>query len=903
MANGRGGGANSARKKGGRRGQLRSTGPRGAAGTADAGAVDTSDVGAADDQTDQYALMAAAQIASTNSSGKQTQMVFTVGTFDDDEHMGAAMLASRATSRQGLPVNAVAHHASAHAARKPLFTMGSHSEMSDIDGPDASSMPPTRPLARTGGNLANLRLADAANDPPSQAHEHHSSSLDTEDSVPADLGGLRARDSLEQLELAVARSPSQLHACKATTGLSRLCVSPHSYSESISDSDSSDSGSALVVRETRVISAPAVVANGDTTSMSEQAQRGKAKAGPMRDAHAKPRKKVASKKPIASKKPTASKKPHVKKAASSAALRTRLRQGTVLRRDTHASKLQSLDNNGHGDSSYVDYSGNSDIEDASGVATQAARVAAVDQPRGSLHSSTATLGDAGQDSQDIDESVTTASIDSPRFEQQTEAQTEHVAAAYHHGTDHNNASVPDEGMSEEYHVTSEPSQSQPSQGYSYGRRSSEDAAVAQGRGRTLQTRAPEQRRTSEEPSPGATYMAKNIKRNMESQRQQSIVEKEEEDMEITCSLLTGVPRRSNRPASMAPQVFLAPDSPAYSQQVRRTERAYAHVRAMAHPLLESISRCVELREQRAAMNASREQAWTPRRPPIAPRQDARAEWWESLLPPPLSQQPSREPRGAPAFSRLQQTELPRWVQKPDDAKCAVYSSDLSPAPDRTDPSCSHIRELRARANDLRFMRQHTLTAGKASGAALRAHVPTNATHETWHGRRVPGLLNVKTFASQTAPLSLGAHTSAPSDADTLASSSPDSVLLSRSNNLVPPYRRYGTVYGNTSTKAANALPANTAGYPGIAAVGTNTNSAHGAPAVTLRRHDSIQPNRPATASIYENDPRRSSYLDRLSIDEDHQQLASAAAQSTQGGFLRRVFSGLTGGTTTFGSSQ
>ncbi|KAJ1855841.1 hypothetical protein GGH12_003163 [Coemansia sp. RSA 1822] len=894
MANGRGGGANSARKKGGRRGQLRSTGPRSAAGTADAGAVDTSDVGAADDQTDQYAQMAAAQIASTNSSGKQAQMVFTVGTFDDDEHMGAAMLTSGATSRQGLPVNAVAHHASAHVARKPLFTMGSHSEMSDIDGPDVSSMPPTRPLARTGGNLANLRLADAVHDPPSQAHGHHSSSLDTEDSVPVDLGGPRARDSLERLELAVARSPSQLHACKATTGLSRLGVSSHSYSESISDSDSSDSGSALAVCETRVISAPAGATNADTTSMSEQAQRGKAKAGPMRDVHAKPRKKVASKKP------TASKKPHVKKAASSAALRTRLRQGTVLRRDTHASKLQSLDNNGHGDSSYVDYSGNSDIEDASGVATQAARVVAVDQPRGSLHSSTATLGDAGQDSQDIDESVTTASIDSPRFEQQTEAQTEHVAA-YHHGADHSNASVPDGGMSEEHPATSEPSQSQPSQGYSYGRRSSEDAE--QGRGRSLQTRAPEQRRTSEEPSPGATYMAKNIKRNMESQRQQSIVEKEEEDMEITCSLLTGVPRRCNRPASMAPQVFLAPDSPAYSQQVRRTERAYAHVRAMAHPLLESISRCVELREQRAAMNASREQAWTPRRPPIAPRQDARAEWWESLLPPPLSQQPSREPRGAPAFSRLQQTELPRWVQKPDDAKCAVYSSDLSPAHDRTDPSCSHIRELRVRANDLRFMRQHTLTAGKASGAAMRAHVTSNAAHETWHGRRVPGLLNVKTFASQTAPLSLGAHTSAPSDADTLASSSPDSALLSRSNHLVPPYRRYGTVYGNTSTNAANALPANTAGYTGTAAVGTNTNSAHGAPTVALRRHDSIQSNRPATASIYENDPRRSSYLDRLSIDEDHQQLASAAAQSTQGGFLRRVFSGLTGGTTTFGSSQ
>ncbi|KAJ2357246.1 hypothetical protein GGF43_001585, partial [Coemansia sp. RSA 2618] len=720
----------------------------------------------------------------------------------------------------------------------------------------------------------------------------------------------------QQDEPRVARSPSQLHACKATTGLSRLGTSPrpHGYSEPLSDGDSSDAAPALVVRESRVTSAPAGATNADTDSAAEQAQRGKAKAAPARESHAKPRKKVTSK------------KSHVKKAVSSAALRTRMRQGTVVRRDVQPAKalpLSTIADDTHGDSSYVDYSGNSDIEDASGAGPQA-RVAAIDQPRGSLHSSTATLGDVGQDSQDMDDSATTASIDSPRAGQQSEAQLDHGAVAgvgtFQQEASRDNINALDEGMAEEQQGLSGPSQSQPTQGYSYGHsqrpgEDAEDASVGRGgQRRAAQARMSEQRhrearRTSEDLPAGSPYVAKNIKRNMESQRQQSMVEKEEEDMEITCSLLTGVPRRRNRPASMAPQVFLAPDSPAYSQQVRRTERAYAHVRAMAHPLLESISRCVELREQRAAMTASREQSWAPRRPPIAPRQDARAEWWESLLPPPPSQQPSREPRTAPGFSRLQQTELPHWVLAPDDAKCAVYGPELSPAPlsahERVDPSCAHIRQLRERAEDLRYLRQHTLTAGKASSAALRPHTSSTAAYETWHGRRVPGLLDVRTFAASAAPLNPGARAPASSDADTAASSSPDSVLLSRSNHLAPPYRRYGTVYGYTSTNPARAQLANDAAHTGVGAgmPGVGANTVHGAPAAALRRHDSIQSNRPATASIYGHDPRRSSYFDRLSIDEDRQQAASTAAQPTSVGLLRRVISGLTGGTAAFGSSQ
>ncbi|KAJ2395787.1 hypothetical protein GGI23_004173, partial [Coemansia sp. RSA 2559] len=124
------------------------------------------------------------------------------------------------------------------------------------------------------------------------------------------------------------------------------------------------------------------------------------------------------------------------------------------------------------------------------------------------------------------------------------------------------------------------------------------------------------------------YISKSSKRNIESQRQQGIVEKEEEDMDIANSQLTGVPRRCNRPAGMAPYVFLLPDLPAYGQQVRRTDRLYASSRTMAHPLLESMVRCAELREQRIALSAARgnSRPWVSRRMLAEPSEsDSQAE--------------------------------------------------------------------------------------------------------------------------------------------------------------------------------------------------------------------------------------------------------------------------------------
>ncbi|KAJ1842968.1 hypothetical protein LPJ70_003592 [Coemansia sp. RSA 2708] len=693
----KGGGANSNRKR-----RARNHGARGATSTGEACA--------ADGQTEQ-----AAGIPGTASPGKQAQMVFTVGTFDEDDH-SSDMRAAADTEHHGLPANAVARHA--HAARKPLFTMGSHSEMSDIDGVDAASLPR-----------------------PDKAH----SAVATRHPGPAN------QDAAQSLP----RSPSQLHACKAMTSLTELGALPpaHGSSAPASDGDGSDA-------------APDELRN----AAADQALRGKARAA--RDGHAKTRKKVASK------------KAHVKKAASSAALRTRMRQGTVLRRDAHP-KLQALHggDGGHGDSSYVDYSGSSSSSSGSSSNGNGSDgVAEPGAPQPSQHSSTATLGAAS------DDSTTTASIGST-----------HPAGA----------------------------------------------ATA---GRPSEPPAPEALPQAE-PAPRVQdrYVAKSIKRNMESQRQQSMVEKEEEDMEITCALLTGVPRRRNRPPGMTPQAFLAPDSPAYRQQVRKSERVYAHVRAMAHPLLESIARCVTLREARSAV-AARDQPWARRAP------EPRADWWESLLPP----LPPRETRAAP-FARLH-LDPPAWSA--DGARAAAYGAEPG-----ADAGCSHVRELRARADDLRFMRQHALAAGRPG--AVRAPAPSPAAHETWHGRRVPGLQNVATFSA--TPLTLTASDDAASDS-----------ALARSNPLAPPYRRHGTVYGYTASAAAAP--------------------AHGAPSTTLRRHDSIPTSRPATASIHESDPRRSSYFDRLSIDEDRQMPASAAAPAPTG-LLRRVISGLTGGSSAFGSSQ
>ncbi|KAJ2632080.1 hypothetical protein H4R22_001514, partial [Coemansia sp. RSA 1290] len=575
MANGKSTGAGS-RKRGGRKARPR--GPH-SSGALEAGAADDS---AASEHAPEAAATEAdssgkVSIPSTGSAGKQAQQLFTVGTFDEEDHGGALPAGSRATE-PGLPANAVLR--SSREPRKPMFTMGSHSEASDIDAP-----------------------AD--------------SKAEGEGAGPAPAGG------------------SHLHACKATTGLSRL---GHSEPAACDGEH---------VHEGRLASAP--------LEASERAQRGRSRTAQSREAHGKMRKKVASK------------KSHVKKATSSAALRSRTRPNAALRRE---SQPHEHSRDSAGDSSYVDYS-----DDGAGPAAGPAR---------SQHSSTATLGDA-------EDSATTASMDSPRPELQSRQDPE--------------PPQPDPGP-----------------------------------------------RTQRRDEQAGAFVAKSIKRNMESQRQQVLVEQEEEDMEITCALLTGMPRRRNRPPGMAPHAFLAPDTHAYGLQIHRSERAYAHVRATAHPLLRCISRCVSLRELRAAAS----EMPRSRRPPLEPRSHARAEWWEALMPP----SPSRA------------AELPSWALPLDSAKCAVYDAQTH------DPACGHVRELRARAADLRIARQHPASATRpASG-------------ETWHGRRVPGLLSVRSFP---VPLNLAATRS---DTD-LWASSPDSAGVPRSNPLAPPYRRYGTVYGHT----------------------------------------------------------------------------------------------------------
>ncbi|KAJ2453181.1 hypothetical protein EV183_002428 [Coemansia sp. RSA 2336] len=664
MANGKSTGAGS-RKRGGRKARPRGPPSSGAldAGTADDNAASENAPETAATESDGNRKVS---IPSTGSAGKQAQQLFTVGTFDEEDHGYALPPGSRATE-PGLPANAVLH--SSREPRKPMFTMGSHSEASDIDAP-----------------------ADSKAEEPGQA--------------PA--GG------------------SQLHACKATTGLSQL-----GHSEPAA-------GDGEHVHEARLASAP-LDASGRT-------QRGRSRTLQSRDTHGKMRKKVASK------------KSHMKKATSSAALRSRMRPNPTLRR---GSQPHEPSRDSAGDSSYVDYS---DDADAAGAAAGPAR---------SQHSSTATLGDA-------EDSATTASMDSPRPDLQSRQ---------------------------------DPEPPQPGPGPRTQRR--DDQAGA--------------------------FVAKSIKRNMESQRQQVLVEQEEEDMEITCALLTGMPRRRNRPPGMAPHAFLAPDTHAYGLQLHRSERAYAHVRATAHPLLKCISRCVSLRELRAVASE------TPRsrRPPLEPRSHARAEWPVSLMPPP----PSRA------------SELPSWALPLDSAKCAVYDAQTH------DPACRHVRELRARAADLRIARQHPASATRP------------ASRETWHGRRIPGLLSVRSFP---VPLNLSA---ARSDTD-LCASSPDGAVGPRSNPLAPPYRRYGTVYGHTSANPANASN------------GFLINPS------ALRRQDSLQSSHPNTASILENDPRRSSYFDRLSIEEDRPQPAASATQPNPVALLRRVISGWTGGSNSnFGSSQ
>ncbi|KAJ1864943.1 hypothetical protein LPJ73_000140 [Coemansia sp. RSA 2703] len=419
-------------------------------------------------------------------------------------------------------------------------------------------------------------------------------------------------------------------------------------------------------------------------------------------------------------------------------------------------------------------------------------------------------------------------------------------------------------------------------------------------------------------------MSINTNRNMESLRQQSIIEREEEELEIASSQLTGMPRRNNRPLSMVPHIFLNPNTPAYAQQVRKTERVYAHARSMEHPLLESISRCVSLREQRIAMGVPRSQPrpWVSRRTMAEPGEaDLQAEWWESLMPPPPSQHASaRDQRvGIGSSGRAQPPDLPYWISAPDATKCAVYGPDMVTPGSGTahthepiDPSCDHVCYLRERAKQLRLIRQQALSTGRnqtqqSTRSPTMQTTTSMAALDTWHGRRVPGMLGVDMYPGNTRPVDVNEQNNQRQTIEQLASSSPDSIKLGRANQLARPYRRFGTVYGCTTLNPAGAN-VDTTGGPYTVVGGSGTGFAAniaGGGVIPMRGQDGILSARTSGVNGWENDPRRSSYFDRLSIDDQRPQISSSSnVQTTTGGFLRRVISGLAGGTAAaFGASQ
>ncbi|KAJ1955368.1 hypothetical protein GGI12_005575 [Dipsacomyces acuminosporus] len=423
-----------------------------------------------------------------------------------------------------------------------------------------------------------------------------------------------------------------------------------------------------------------------------------------------------------------------------------------------------------------------------------------------------------------------------------------------------------------------------------------------------------------------------------------MLEKEEEDLEIASAMLTGVPRISNRPASMAPHVFLNPNTLAYANQIKKTDRAYSYVRSATHPLLESISRCVGLREQRAALNPPRAQnrSWATRRPMTVSGEagitnsagggaaGTQAEWWESLMPPPPSPSPNNAGRRTGAAgvlsSRVQTSELPQWVLRHDSAKCAVYGPDMYPVLDVTvggaqehtlvEPSCLHIRELRIKASKLKYARHQAQTAVKMQIVPPpRIDTSSTATMETWRGRRVPGLLNVELYTGSTLSVEgSGNRQVLRSGSDTIASS-PDASWAARGNQIAPPYRRYGTVYGYKTADHSDARATTpSAVVSGVGAPASGSSSSGGVHAMaaatsgliqghsslSMRRQTVTPTNRASTVGLWENDPRRSSYFDRLSIDDaSRPQLSNSDIQSSPAGFIRRVISGLTGGASSY----
>ncbi|KAJ2746197.1 hypothetical protein GGI20_001552 [Coemansia sp. BCRC 34301] len=941
---------------------------------------------------------AGTSIPSAGSSGKQAQMVFTIGTFDDDDddsyisnqlhntaaasshiadkkargnsHTQPRLLGARRSvelcstakptadirpllddrlDSSELPASwkgaGLAKPAAAQRLqlkRQTLFTMGSHSEASDMDGTDIYSGPlhrsayaahcspspsPNNSFPDSSGVAdavvaSNLSRDDLAM-PGSPAEQRVPDSGDVfnagelaTDNRAADRDGethaeggcnRRNSDTSPTPDLDVACSSNALHMCKASTSLSQLGNVPDTSSSidvAAASSSASGQGSSSVGVPERVASAPAIqpavdacgsgscvsFAVSDDMDPPETSPSGKGKTPMPREGYTKPRKRVASK------------KPHLKKAVSTAALRARSRHSGPQRRDplplrTHTQLNTAAEYDGLADCSYVDYSGNSDTGEENPQApveqhqqqqqqpggthppASPEDTTRADQTRASPHSSTATLDGANQD---VDDSASTASIDSPRLEQSRTAssnqhpQNEAVASSR---ANTNGDLTQTTGL-----VDMTPGSDQLATNTAAGQPLSDNATRTAQR---VQGGTPE------------SVVALSTKRNMESQRQQSMVEKEEEDLDIANTLLTGIPRRRNRPTGMAPYIYLNPASPAYSQQVRTVDRTYGHVRTTAHPMLESISRCVALREQRLALATPRgpTRVWSSRRTPVQLSEaDLQADWWESLMPPPPPPNLASS-RAAPGqSSRLQLAELPPWVPQPDKANCAVYGLEFG----QPDPSCVHIRELREHAKELKYVRQHAASAPRNQVLTLpHQHTPTTAAEmETWRGRRVPGLLTVDIYSGAAGPLEPGARQAHWPAAEPRSSPSPEPML--RGNPLAPPYRRYGTVYGYTS-KAASVYPGQAVGLSAIASGGGR--SGHGSVALNARGFDSASATRPSTVGIWDSDPRRSSYFDRLSIDETRPQLASSAAQTTTAGLLRRVISGLTGGTAAFGTSQ
>ncbi|KAJ1735914.1 hypothetical protein LPJ61_000287 [Coemansia biformis] len=751
-------------------------------------------------------------------------MVFTVGTFDDDEGSRNLVPPAPAADTPARPANAAN---GAQHRRQPLFTMGSHSEMSDMDGGAAAVHVPGESDSNSCSGGGSGSSDDDDDDDDDDDYDDDEVDDDDDDDEADD--GDEVDDDEGDDDAPVEQGPvccsNQLHACKATTSLSQLGQPPHSP---VADDGATDTPPPC---DSIGASAPAVQAEAP-----DGVQPSRARTAPPRDCSARPRKRPSAR------------RLHTRKAT---ALRARTRPGAAHR--------ATLVAGGVADSSYVDYSGSDAGSDAVVSDVAVSDTAALDAavaPQSSMHSSTATLGSASQGG----DSATTTSIDSPHPDNAGEPEAPAGAPA-------------------------EPAV----------------AAVRQ---------AAHEQPHDEQPAgtPQGTYVPKAVKRSMESQRQQSIVEKEEEDMALASALLTGITCSPNHPSGMAPHVFLAPDSPAYREQIRHTERAYAHVRTMAQPLLASIVRCIGLREQYQAAATSRSRSRALRRPP-APDLRASApgsDWWSSLLPPPLSD--SRDHRLPPGYSRLRHTDLPRWLLPPDATRGGASAPEMAHHASDT-ACCPHVHELRSRAAELGLVRQQALSANRGGAPSpMRLHASTAAAtaaaHETWRGRRIPGLLGVNVYASNVVPNAPAPRSLQSLDAGILGSSS-ESAVAPRSNNLAPPYRRHGTVYGHAAANAANAAahPGGAAAAAHAAAGAATSPGIAGGPGAALRRHDSIPASRPHTSSIHESDPRRTSYFDRLSIDEARPRTASSVAHQTPAGLLRRVISGLTGGSAALGSPQ